>query len=76
MPDDRVEEVAVGVADDEVIRLLDDVGWAPRQVALITTGSRHWTQVSQQETYGQQGYRNSDAASAHLRSWNSSRACM
>ncbi|MFT4008830.1 MAG: NERD domain-containing protein [Nocardioidaceae bacterium] len=47
---------AVEVADDQVIRLLDEEGWEPGQVALITTGSRHWTQVMQQEQEGQRGY--------------------
>lgn len=47
---------AVDVADDEVVRLLDEEGWEPGQVALITTGSRHSTQVMQQEQEGQQGY--------------------
>jgi len=50
-----VEDV-LDVADDVVIGLLDDEGWNPGQVALITTGSRHSTQVMQQEQDGQQGY--------------------
>lgn len=51
-----IVEDAVEVADEEVIRLLDDEGWVPGHVALITTGSRHWTQVMQQEQDGQEGY--------------------
>lgn len=46
---------AVEVADEQVIELLDE-GWEPGQLALITTGSRHWTQAKQQEEDGQQGY--------------------
>ncbi|CAM3449713.1 NERD domain-containing protein [Nocardioides dubius] len=49
-------EDAAQVAEDEVIRLLDEDGWEPGQLALITTGSRHWAQVLQQEEQGQQGY--------------------
>jgi hypothetical protein len=39
---------AVGVADDEAVALLD-AGWAPQQVALLTTGHRHPEQVARQE---------------------------
>lgn len=49
-------EDAIEVADDEVVRLLDEEGWEPGHLALITTGSRHWTQVMQQENDGQAGY--------------------
>lgn len=47
---------AVDIADEAVIGLLDEEGWEPGQVALITTGSRHSTQVMQQDHDGQQGY--------------------
>ena len=47
---------AVDIADEAVIGLLDEEGWGPGQVALITTGSRHSTQVMQQDQDGQQGY--------------------
>ena len=50
-----VEDV-LEAADDVVVGLLDDEGWDPGQLALITTGSRHSTQVMQQEQDGQQGY--------------------
>ncbi|WP_131104098.1 NERD domain-containing protein [Ornithinimicrobium sufpigmenti] len=46
---------ALGVADDEVDRLLD-AGWRPEDVALITTGSRRPEQNSRQEDLGQEGY--------------------
>lgn len=47
---------AIDVADEEAIRLLEEEGWEPGRVALITTGSRHWSQIAQQEKEGQQGY--------------------
>jgi hypothetical protein len=37
-------EEAIGAADDEVDRLLED-GWAPEHVMLLTTGRRHPVQV-------------------------------
>ncbi|WP_289017831.1 NERD domain-containing protein [uncultured Ornithinimicrobium sp.] len=46
---------ALGVADDEVERLLDE-GWPTSHVALITTGTRHPEQHSRQEQLGQEGY--------------------
>lgn len=46
---------ALGMADDEVDRLLDR-GWRPEDVALITTGSRHPEQKSRQEDLGEEGY--------------------
>ncbi len=46
---------AVEVADDQVDALLDE-GWAPADVALITTGRRHDEQVARQESEGQAGY--------------------
>lgn len=45
---------ALSVADDQVDRLLDD-GWRPRDVALLTTGSRHPEQV-QRQALGQDVY--------------------
>ena len=58
---DAVDRLRVEAPQDyrrlvERIGLLDDEGWEPGQVALITTGSRHSTQVMQQEQEGQQGY--------------------
>ena len=47
---------AIQVAEDEVVRLLDDEGWEPGRLALITSGSRHYTQEMQQEQDGQRGY--------------------
>lgn len=47
---------AVDIADEAVIGLLDEEGWEPGQVALITSGSRHSTQVMQQDQDGQEGY--------------------
>lgn len=49
-------ETAIEVADDEVVRLLDEEGWEPGRLALITTGRRHWMQVDQTEELGQAGY--------------------
>ncbi len=49
-------EQAVEVADDEVVRLLDDEGWAPGRVALITTGRRHDSHRDQAERHGQEAY--------------------
>lgn len=48
-------EEALGVADDEVERLLDE-GWPPGHVALITTGTRHPEQNARQTALGQEGY--------------------
>jgi superfamily I DNA/RNA helicase len=47
-------EDAVGVADDEADRLLDE-GWPTEHVALLTTGSRHPVQVERQAE-GQDAY--------------------
>ncbi|CAN5279754.1 MAG: NERD domain-containing protein [Nocardioides sp.] len=49
-------EDAEDIADAEVERLLDDEGWEPGRVALITTGSRHFSQKHLQDTLGQEGY--------------------
>ena len=46
---------AVGVADDAVGLLLD-IGWFPANIALLTTGHRHDTQVSETERLGHRGY--------------------
>ncbi|EWT04059.1 nuclease [Intrasporangium chromatireducens Q5-1] len=46
---------ALGVADDEVDRLLDE-GWQPRDVALLTLGSRHPIQKERWDAEGQTGY--------------------
>ncbi|HWJ67930.1 MAG TPA: ATP-binding domain-containing protein, partial [Nocardioides sp.] len=43
-------------ADDEVVRLLDDEGWEPGRVALITTGHRHSSHKSQTDAVGQDEY--------------------
>lgn len=48
-------EDALGVADDQVDRLLDE-GWDPAHVMLLTTGRRHPVQTERQDAYGQQGY--------------------
>lgn len=45
---------AIGAADDEVDRLLDD-GWRPEDLALLTTGSRHPEQAERQAR-GQDAY--------------------
>jgi hypothetical protein len=44
---------ALDCADDELDRLLDD--WRPRDVAILTTGSRHPEQAARQ-AHGQEGY--------------------
>lgn len=44
------------VADDEVVRLLDDDQWEPGRVALITTGHRHSSQRLQVDQVGQDAY--------------------
>lgn len=49
-------EEAEEVADDEVVRLLDDDQWQPGRVALITTGHRHSSHRSQAEEFGQDAY--------------------
>lgn len=45
----------LGVADDQVERLLDE-GWPQEHIALITTGSRHPEQNARQDGLGQEGY--------------------
>lgn len=46
---------AIGVADDQIERLLDE-GWEPKDVALLTMGARHPVQKERQETLGFAGY--------------------
>ena len=46
---------AVSTADDEVEALLDE-GWAPKDIALLTVGSRHPQQTDLQQRRGQVGY--------------------
>ena len=48
-------EKALAVADDQVDLFLDE-GWAPQDIALLTTGRRHPVQVERQEDLGQRGY--------------------
>ncbi|GAB3038682.1 nuclease [Nocardioides flavus (ex Wang et al. 2016)] len=48
-------EDPLGVADDEVDRLLD-AGWDPQHVALLTTGHRHPIQVERTDFHDQDGY--------------------
>jgi hypothetical protein len=48
-------EEALNVADDQVDRLLDE-GWEPKDVALLTLGSRHPIQKERWDTEGQAGY--------------------
>ncbi|MBM9459498.1 NERD domain-containing protein [Nocardioides sp. zg-536] len=43
-------------ADDEVVRLLDEEGWEPGRVALITTGHRHTSHRMQVESSTQEEY--------------------
>lgn len=44
------------VADDEVVRLLDEDGWQPGRVALVTTGHRHTSHRMQTDAIGQDEY--------------------
>ncbi len=46
---------AIGAADDQVERLLDE-GWHPRDIALLTVGERHPVQKERQESLGFAGY--------------------
>jgi len=48
-------EDALGAADDEVDRLIDD-GWSPGNICLLTTGHRHPMQQEATDFHGQQGY--------------------
>ena len=41
---------------DDVVEMLLDIGWAPGNIALLTTGNRHPEQVSLTESRGQVGY--------------------
>ena len=46
---------ALALADDQVDRLLDE-GWEPKDVALLTVGSRHPVQTERQDSLGFEGY--------------------
>jgi hypothetical protein len=48
-------EDPLGVADDEVDRLID-AGWDPRHIALLTVGHRHPIQVERTDFNDQDGY--------------------
>lgn len=41
---------------DEAVTVLQDAGWFPGNIALLTTGHRHWVQVSETERLGHRGY--------------------
>jgi Nuclease-related domain len=62
---------ALGVADDEVVRMLDR-GWQPDQVMLLTTGRRHPVQVERtgegddQERYWRTFWENDDVFYGHV----------
>lgn len=45
----------IGAADEQVERLMD-AGWAPGDIALLTTGRRHPEQMAQVEAWGYRGY--------------------
>jgi hypothetical protein len=47
---------ALETADDEVVRLLEESGWDPGGVCLLTTGHRHPVQVERTEHHDQEGY--------------------
>lgn len=49
------DATATEVASDVAVGLLDE-GWAPRDVALLTTHHRHEEQVSRVEHFGRDGY--------------------
>ena len=49
------KDEALGVADDEVDRLLE-AGWREENIALLTTGHRHPIQHERTEFHGQDGY--------------------
>nr|WP_207950305.1 NERD domain-containing protein [Nocardioides ochotonae] len=48
-------EDALGIADDEVDRLLEE-GWEPRNICLLTTGHRHPVQTERTDFHDQHGY--------------------
>lgn len=52
---DAAPEDAVGAADDAVDDLLE-AGWAPHNIALLTTGHRHPVQVELTDFHDQGGY--------------------
>jgi hypothetical protein len=49
------DETAMDAADDAALGLLD-AGWAPRDVAILSTHHRHHEQVSRVEHFGRDGY--------------------
>jgi hypothetical protein len=64
-------EEALGVADDEVVRMLDR-GWRPEHVMLLTTGRRHPEQIERtgenddQEGYWRTFWENDDVFYGHV----------
>ena len=46
---------AIDVAD-EAVGVLLDAGWYPGNIALLTTGHRHYVQVEETDRLGKQGY--------------------
>lgn len=66
-PDD-----ALGVADDEVARLLDEDGWRTENVMMLTTGHRHPVQVERtgpeddQQAYWRTFWENDDVFYGHV----------
>jgi superfamily I DNA and RNA helicase len=62
---------ALGVADDEIVRMLDR-GWRPEHVMLLTTGRRHPVQIERtggdddQEGYWQTFWENDDVFYGHV----------
>ncbi|QNN52333.1 nuclease-related domain-containing DEAD/DEAH box helicase [Nocardioides mesophilus] len=64
-------DAALGVADDEVERLLDD-GWRPENVMLLTTGHRHPVQIERtgpdddQKAYWRTYWANDDVFYGHV----------
>jgi hypothetical protein len=62
---------ALGVADDEIVRMLDR-GWRPEQVMLLTTGRRHPVQIERtgddddQEGYWRTFWENDDVFYGHV----------
>jgi hypothetical protein len=65
-------EDALGVADDEVARLLEDDGWNTENVMLLTTGHRHPVQMERtgpdddQQAYWRTFWANDDVFYGHV----------
>lgn len=65
-------EDALGAADDEVARLLDEDGWRPENVMLLTTGHRHPVQLERtgeeddQQAYWRTFWENDDVFYGHV----------